>query len=172
MRTLILFRHAKAASPAPGQGDFDRPLTERGRSDAGRMGTLLAGYPIDLALVSASQRTRETWTLASAALRPEPHAEISRTLYLCGAHGLIGAIQDASDSVNGLVVVAHNPDTHEVAQWLAGASQGDMARNLAQKFPTAAVAIFAIAPGVEWSGLGPKVATLLKFTTPAETRTD
>ena len=41
MLRLYLYRHAKAASAEAGGDDFDRPLTERGRSDAGAMATFL-----------------------------------------------------------------------------------------------------------------------------------
>ena len=168
MRTLILFRHAKAANPAPGQGDFDRPLTERGRGDAARMGSLLARYPLDRALVSAARRTQETWQLASAALDAAPQPEVSRDLYLSGAQTLIGTIRETPPEVAGVVVVGHNPDMHEVALWLADAATGEPSRVLRQKFPTAALAIFEVTPG-GWSDIGPKTARLLDFVTPAET---
>ena len=41
MRTLLVFRHAKAARE-PGMSDHDRPLTDRGRRNARAMGEWLA----------------------------------------------------------------------------------------------------------------------------------
>lgn len=42
MPTLWLLRHAKAANFTPGRGDAERPLTERGRTQADTIGRLLA----------------------------------------------------------------------------------------------------------------------------------
>src|SRR5262245_19206664 len=115
MAKLILFRHAKAATASPGQGDFDRPLTDRGRRDAGRMGAALGSRAIDLALVSAAQRTRETFELAAAAMTPPARAEITRDIYLSGARTLIRRLCATPAEVKELLVVGHNPDMQEVA---------------------------------------------------------
>src|SRR5438094_761470 len=63
MDRLILLRHAKAENDAPSGDDFDRPLAPRGRREAAAMAGQLAALGIrpDLALVSPSLRTRETW---------------------------------------------------------------------------------------------------------------
>ena len=62
MRRLLLLRHAKSDRP-PGVADIDRPLNPRGR----RAAPAIAGYldaeelRPDLAIVSPSARTRETF---------------------------------------------------------------------------------------------------------------
>ena len=73
MRRLILFRHAKAEPRGPGQSDFDRQLAPRGWEDAAIVGRALAadGVTPDLALVSPSRRTTETWISARDAF-PQP----------------------------------------------------------------------------------------------------
>ena len=73
-RTLLLLRHAKSdwSGSVP---DFDRPLAERGRTQAPLAGRWLASRSrIDLAIVSPARRARETWELASAELEPAPRA--------------------------------------------------------------------------------------------------
>src|SRR5579863_892928 len=72
MERLILLRHGKAEASAPSGEDFDRSLTERGRSDSALMGRVLAGagYAPDLVLVSSAARTHQTWDAASPAFGP------------------------------------------------------------------------------------------------------
>ena len=63
MHRLILMRHAKTERAAASGLDRDRALTARGLSDAALMGRVLAEKKLrpDLALVSPSTRTRQTW---------------------------------------------------------------------------------------------------------------
>jgi len=64
----ILIRHAESEASRAGlmNGDPSRPipLTERGRSQARELGAHLAGQRIDLCVVTAFPRTRETADLA------------------------------------------------------------------------------------------------------------
>lgn len=167
MATLILFRHAKAALALPGQRDFDRPLTERGRRDADRLGTVLAHYRIDLALVSAAARTQETWQIAAARLAAPPHAEIDRELYLPASQKLVRRLRDIPESVRTPIVIGHNPGMQEVALWLAGDNDSRDARHMRQKFPTAAAAIFDL-DLAGWSEIDPRRARLRRFVVPGE----
>ncbi|HEX5392709.1 MAG TPA: CHAD domain-containing protein [Rhodocyclaceae bacterium] len=59
---IILWRHAEAEDPKPGQNDLDRKLTPKGKKQATRMAAWLAKYlPKDARiLVSPAQRTRQT----------------------------------------------------------------------------------------------------------------
>ncbi|MEX1659264.1 histidine phosphatase family protein, partial [Streptomyces pseudovenezuelae] len=58
-RRIVLFRHAKADWPQV--TDHERPLADRGRTDAAEAGLRLvdSGIPLDLALCSTATRTRE-----------------------------------------------------------------------------------------------------------------
>ena len=70
MKTLLLLRHAKSDWGNPSQGDFDRPLSARGREAAPLMGAYLAqqGLRPDLVLCSAAARARQTCDLVLRAL--------------------------------------------------------------------------------------------------------
>jgi phosphohistidine phosphatase len=165
MAVLTLLRHAKAAQPVPGQQDFDRPLTERGRNDAAWAGTILAAFKPDLALVSAARRTRETWELAGQALTKAPELVLERGLYLCKPAQLLRRIQSVPATVRSVVVVGHNPCWHEFAVWLTGDDKEPEALMMREKFPTAALAIFDLRDG-GWSRLGPESVALRRFATP------
>ena len=66
---LLLLRHAHAGDPAKWAGDDDlRPLSERGRGQARRLGRLLAstGEAPDLLIASPRTRALETAELGPA----------------------------------------------------------------------------------------------------------
>jgi phosphohistidine phosphatase len=147
MRRLILFRHAKAEPRGPGEDDFDRPLTERGREDAAIVGKALAtrGFLPDLALVSPARRTTETWINARDAL-PSAAVELAPELYNAAPDEIRRAIEDASSRCDTLVVVGHNPGLQEVAVELlieASASRAEL-EPVAARFPTATAAVYAV----------------------------
>ena len=165
MAVLILLRHAKAAQPVPGQEDFDRPLTERGRSDAAWAGGIIAPFKPDLALVSAAWRTRETWEIASQALSKPPEPALERGLYLCSPAHLLKRLQSVPATVRSVVAVGHNPCWEELALWLTAGDDSPEARAMHEKFPTAAIAVFDLRDG-GWGRLGPESVAFRRFTTP------
>src|SRR4051794_9695084 len=62
MKTLILVRHAKSSWDQPGVSDIDRPLNERGKSDAPQMAKRLKerNIKIDLFISSPAKRAKKT----------------------------------------------------------------------------------------------------------------
>ena len=167
MRTLCLLRHAKAAQPAEGQSDIDRPLTERGRRDAARIGERLAEFGIDLALLSNARRTRKTWEIASQNLEGSSVLTLEPALYLCPAGSIIAKLREIPDRFRSVVVIGHNPDLHDVALWLADNSAPSLAQSeLRRKFPTSALAAFNLNIS-HWANLAPQTAKLILFATPA-----
>jgi len=109
MRRLILFRHAKTEI---GSDDLARSLTSRGRAAAPAMGRWLAaqGVEPDLVLCSPSQRTRETWSLASTGtFDPEPAILYDDRVYNATTDGLIVLVRETAPAIGTLVVVGHNP---------------------------------------------------------------
>src|SRR5829696_7461526 len=105
MRRLLLLRHAKAA-PTGSAPDRDRPLAQRGREAAPLMGRYLVqnGLRPDLALVSPSRRTRETWDLVRAALGDVP-ARFDDGLYESKADRLLSLLQSVEASIGTLLLI-------------------------------------------------------------------
>jgi phosphohistidine phosphatase len=165
MTFLTLLRHAKAAQPLPGQQDFDRPLTERGRGDAARVGALLRDLGLDLALVSAAARTTETWNIASAGFAEPLLPTVEQSLYLCRAAHVIERLRAVPPDTQSVVVVGHNPCLEEVAIWLAGKTRTPEANHMREKFPTCALATFELNTKA-WSDLTPKAVSFVRFATP------
>jgi len=145
VRRLIIFRHAQALKPVAGQRDFDRALSERGRSDAAIMGRALAevGLSPDLALVSTALRTRQTWEEAAKAF-PNARVEYIDAFYNAEARELAGAMQDHEEGEETVMIVGHNPGVHELAAGLlriASAAPSVIAK-VDRGFPTASAAAF------------------------------
>lgn len=165
MRRLLILRHAKAASP-PGTKDTDRPLTPDGRTAATRMGAFLHGEGLvpDLALVSPSRRTRETWDLVRPAIG-EVAAEFDARIYAAPAPHLLAILQGAKASAGTILLVGHNPGCEDLAQMLVRSGDGEALVAMRQAFPPAALAVIAFEGG--WSDLDSGEGRLERFVTPA-----
>ena len=165
MRRLLLFRHAEAVH-SDKYSDRERPLTPSGREKATRVGAFLAETQqrIDLALVSDSVRTRETWDLARAAFGGTPEVRVDRKLYHAERRDLLAMVRDLPDSLESAVIIAHNPAIGDFAAHFAGSGKGDALARLALGFPPGGLAIFE-ADGDEWRKLRWSVGELTLFLT-------
>lgn len=145
-------RHAQAETVAP--SDHERPLAHRGVVAAGEAGEWLRGRGIvpDHALVSAAQRTRETWDAAAAAAGWELEPEVEPALYAAGADSVMDLLRSIPADARCVVVVGHNPTVSYVAQLMTD-GQGDAAAldEMARGFPPGASALFEVTE--EWSSL-------------------
>lgn len=147
MKRLILMRHAKAEKTSASGRDRDRPLSERGQTDAATMGRALAsrGMRPDLAFVSPSTRTRQTWDLLHDAFGDVQVRE-DEPLYNGGSDTLRHYIQGAEDEAGCLMVVAHNPGIHLLAvEYLVeSAASPSVLDRMSGGFPPGAAAIFTV----------------------------
>lgn len=147
MNRLILFRHGKAEQDSASGRDFDRPLAPRGAVEAAAAGATLAelGFAPDLALVSPSARTRQTWAALAPAF-PKARVEMIEGLYHADVAALRRAIGSAPDAAGAVMIVGHNPGLQDlVAEMLTegGADAALIARTRAD-FPTAAAAVLRL----------------------------
>lgn len=144
MRTLILFRHAKAVRPHEAESDRARGLTGRGRREAAAAGAAMedAGLKPTLALVSNSQRTRETAEHGLQNFALETRYEDA--LYHASPEGVWDAFS-ASDA-ESIVIVGHNPGLGELVSMLVHQAHdgSKLAREFSGHFPTSAFAAFEI----------------------------
>ena len=166
MRRLILFRHAKSER-ADGIADMLRPLAERGRADAARIGAYLAdqGLRPDAALVSTARRARETWEFAAAALRSPPPVAFDERLYDARAETLLEVLRETPRATRSLMLIGHNPGMEELARALTGIEEKDARRRLAQKFPTGGLAVIDF-PIDGWNEVKPGAGRLVQYVTP------
>mgnify|MGYP002623392483 FL=1 len=144
MRTLILFRHAKAVRAHEADKDEASGLTGRSRRDAAAAGAAMedAGLKPALALVSTSQRTRETAEHGLQNFALETRFEDA--LYHAAPEGIWDAF--AACDAESVVIVGHNPGLGELVSTLVHQAHdgSKLAREFSGHFPTAAYAAFEI----------------------------
>lgn len=166
MKRLLLLRHAKSAWPE-GIEDHDRPLADRGRRDAPRMGAYMAkaGLQPDLALVSSARRTGETWALVEPSLtRPCP-TRIVPSIYEAEPPSILAVIRHAPEEAGTLLVIGHNPGFEDLAALLAPTGEADAMSRLRMKYPTAGLAVIVLDIAL-WSEAAPGKGRLAAFVTP------
>lgn len=168
MKTLYLMRHGKSAWDDPSLDDHDRPLAPRGRKAARLVGHELKerGARIGLVLCSTARRAADTADrLLEVMDAPDIPVERERGLYLCGARVLLERLHDAPESVSSLMLVAHNPDLHDLARELAGSGDERHRTALAEKFPTGACAVLLF-EAARWADLDSGAGRLADFILP------
>jgi phosphohistidine phosphatase len=161
MRTLILFRHAKAVRAHEAPDDKSRELTGRGRREAALAGAAMegAGLKPALGLVSTAARTRETAKYGLANFELEVRFE--EALYHASPEGIWDAF--ASSDAESVAIVGHNPGIGELVSMLVHQAHdgSKLARELGGHFPTAAFAAFEIRGGL-MGAAGPSLITAWK----------
>ena len=122
MRRVIVLRHAESEPESDGQGDHARPLHDRGRRDAARVGLRLRqlGWVPQRVVSSDAMRTRETWEHMAAALGSSPAVTFTRDLYLMGVDEIRAVLRDASLEVDTVMVIGHNPGWEDAVHALSG----------------------------------------------------
>src|SRR6058998_2876755 len=122
MKTLFLIRHAKSSRDDPTLADKDRPLNDRGKRDAPRMGKRLAKRDVkpDLILSSPAARALETAQIIAKKLDyKRKNILVDDRLYAVGADELLDVLRKLGDEVECAMVVGHNPELTELAHRLS-----------------------------------------------------
>lgn len=121
MKRLYLIRHAKSSWEDPRLADFDRPLNERGKKDAPRMGKRLAqeGHVPDVLLSSPARRAFSTAKRIGCQLgfrKKDIRQDIH--LYHADESQLLRTVQALADKANSVMLFGHNPGLTEFATLL------------------------------------------------------
>ena len=167
-RTLLLLRHAKSSWDDRTLEDHERPLNKRGLRDAPRIGEWLRaeGLRPDLVLCSDAVRTRATLTLVLAALGgPAPRIVLEPRLYLADAAVLLAELARIEAGVHCCMMIGHNPGLQALALDLAGQGDGADLAALADKLPTAGLAVIDL-DIPEWRTLRSGIGRLSRFVRP------
>jgi phosphohistidine phosphatase len=137
MKTLLLLRHAKSSWADDRLSDFDRPLNDRGRRDAPRMGGRLRQDDLvpDLIIASPAKRAATTARLVAEAASYEGEIRHAAELYMADPQTYLDVARGAEDNVSILMLVGHNPGIEECVTSLAGHDE---------TMPTAALACFRL----------------------------
>lgn len=116
-RTLTLLRHAKAHSSA--RTDKLRPLSDKGRRQAGALGPLMrdALGEVDLALVSGALRTQQTAEYLGAQFEIG-RLVVTDALYDAHLTDLLELVWEAPEEARSILVVGHEPTISQTARYL------------------------------------------------------
>lgn len=159
MKTLYLLRHAKSSWNDSSLRDFDRPLNDRGKSDALLIGNHLASENLSdpLLICSPALRTRETaeLVLSNANLHVEPRFD--DRIYEASLRDLLQVVSEIDDEKRVAMLIGHNPGMEELLAFLTGETR---------PMPTCALA--KIVFDVSWKDLKANDGTLESFVTPKE----
>jgi phosphohistidine phosphatase len=164
MRQLFLLRHAKSSWDEPELSDHDRPLAKRGRKAGALLRKFFKARSIrpDAILVSSAKRAQETL----AALDLDAPAQTLSMLYHAAPEAILDIIRAAPEEAERLLLIGHNPGLQEFALLFCGNRGDELARRMAEGFPTGALAQFDV--DRPWAQLAMGCGKLTGFVTPRE----
>lgn len=108
-------------------------------------------------------RTRQTLELVAAGFDGDPEVELDPRLYGADPGELLDRLCEVAPKTGTVMLVGHQPAIGDLALSLVGAGPG--LEQLGGKFPTAALATFAVPA---WPELGPGSGRLLEMVRPKE----
>ncbi|HHJ38374.1 MAG TPA: histidine phosphatase family protein [Methylothermaceae bacterium] len=164
---LGLLRHAKSAWNTDAPTDFDRPLNERGKRDAPRMGKWMAAqdWVPDTIIASPARRAKQTVKRVCRELGfPLEQISWEERIYNADVSDLLAVLRECPETSRKVLLVGHNPGLSDLLELLTG-SISDGALKL---LPTAALARLEVDGA--WKDLGPGKGRLIGITRPKELR--
>ena len=118
MKRITLLRHAKSDWGTPSQKDFDRPLNQRGESNATLMGKRLQKNGVRPSLIISSDAVRAIITARMIAREinyPIEFIQPEHELYLASPAAIIDVLIREGTNYNDVMIVGHNPGLTELA---------------------------------------------------------
>jgi phosphohistidine phosphatase len=133
----LLLRHAKSSWADPALDDHQRPLNQRGRRDAPRMGNFVREFRLTPDIIISSDAVRARLTaeaFAEAALYTDKIL-LDPRLYLAGPSAIVTVLRTVRENAETVMIVGHNPGLEELVARLTGEPN---------HMPTAALAQIAL----------------------------
>lgn len=161
MKTFLVLRHAKSSWDNLRLADHDRPLNERGKADAPRIGRLLKRLDLtpDLIITSSAERALATAEAVAMDSSYERALTVTRQLYHAEPAAYLAAVRKHARDEACVMVIGHNPGIAELVEQLSGQYEA---------MPTAALAQFQLAID-DWQRLTEGTpATLVQVWRPRE----
>jgi phosphohistidine phosphatase len=168
LRELILLRHAKSEWKQAELTDIERPLSDRGKKNATKLGRWLKQQKLtpDLILVSSAKRTQQT--LRRICSEFSANSVTIDALYLADLPTLLKTLGETPDAER-VMIIGHNPGlkelfdflNHETEQNTLGIENSDITL-----FPTCTLAHFILPQA--WKTLEKGDGKLLQFIRPKD----
>lgn len=121
-KLLLILRHAKSSWEFTELSDHDRPLNNRGKRDAPRMGKkiLKEGLVPHLIISSSAVRAHSTARKVAKTCRYEDEILINPTLYDSGYSDYLNVLKNQEDRHDIIMLVGHNPISEQLVEVLTG----------------------------------------------------
>jgi phosphohistidine phosphatase len=147
MKTLLLLRHAKSSWSDESVDDHDRPLNQRGKQEAPRMGQLLLDEHLipDIIISSDAKRCRRTVEKLVETCGYRGETILTSELYLAPPRSYLKVLSRLDERVTRALVVGHNPALEELVDTLIGKYE---------PMTTAALALIELSELTQWSQIG------------------
>lgn len=161
LRELMLLRHAKSDWKEGGLSDLDRPLSDKGKKNAAKLGKWLHQQNLmpDLILVSPALRAQQT--LKRICNECSASAITVESLYLADILQLKLVLADAPIAER-IMLIGHNPGLESLYNLLIS----ETSESHIQLFPTCAMA-HLILPS-DWKNIEAGDGKLQQFITPKD----
>jgi phosphohistidine phosphatase len=120
-RELLLLRHGKSDWDS-GDDDFNRPLKDRGKRGAQRIGVWLAQQHLtpDLVVASPAERALVTAQKTCKAMgNGDEGIQRDKRIYAAEIDDLLAVLGDCPQDAGRVMLVGHNPGLEELLVWLA-----------------------------------------------------
>ena len=121
MKKLFIIRHTQKDESISGD-DYDRPLTDLGLQNAHEIGKFLdnKNVKIDLIVASPAKRTRQTAEIIAQEVTYRKSIMYNEVLYMAYVNEMIETLSYTFDSVETMILIAHNPSVTALALTLVG----------------------------------------------------
>jgi phosphohistidine phosphatase len=162
MKTLYVVRHAKSSWDDTDLSDIDRPLNERGKRDAPRMGKRLKekGIHPELLLSSPARRAFSTAKRIGEVLDyKKDNIKTEKKLYHASEDEILNVVRGLSDKSNSAMIFGHNPGLTDFVNELLDTKQ------FIDNIPTCGIVAFSFS-GKSWAEASAQNAQFLFFDYP------
>ncbi len=119
---LIIMRHAKSDWSEEHLSDFERPLTDRGRKAAKRMGKWLEHrhYHVDRIICSPALRAKQTCQIITEQIKLSQHNILFDIgIYDASLNNLVSLIDRYAKGIHTLLLIGHNPGLDQLLGYLS-----------------------------------------------------
>ncbi len=166
LRELMLLRHSKSEWKNSELADIDRPLSDRGKKNASKMGRWLKEHALipDLILVSPAKRAQQT--LRRVCSDFSVNSITVDSLYLADLKTLLKILSEAP-SAERIMIIGHNPGLEMLFAFLNHEdNQYSETSDKVTLFPTTSLAHFILP--YSWHTLEKGDGKLIQFIRPKE----
>ncbi|CAN5523199.1 hypothetical protein BH18THE1_BH18THE1_05180 [soil metagenome] len=121
-KLLLILRHAKSSWEFAELSDHDRPLNNRGKRDALRIGKKLLkeGIVPQLIISSSAVRASSTALKVAKACGYQGEITVENSLYGSGYTEYLNVVKKKDDRYDIIMLVGHNPHSEQLLEILTG----------------------------------------------------